>query len=172
MTPENISRLCGQIKKGNLVKTACLAVGISYSTFYAWKEQGEKDREARKRGRYVEFLEELEHAEAVGEQRLVANVLTKGGWKGSLEILKRRYRPEWGDKTALTKSDGSDFPANPLAGSGVPSVNLTINTTAPLDDNPFTGVGTGKDAPAHAPGEDDAPAPSPHSPQPPQEPNK
>ncbi len=170
LTPENIAKLCGQIKKGNLVITAVKAVGISYSTFYAWREQGEKDRKAGKRGRYVEFLEEVEHAEAVGEQRLIKNVLEKGGWKGSLEILKRRYRKDWGDKTALTKSDGTDFPVSPI---GAPAVNLTINTTAPPDDNPFTGHGTGKPEPAALPGEEDtktAPGPTLPGAQPPEPP--
>jgi len=148
MTPEVIERICGQIKRGNYAATAYRAVGVSYTTFYKWKELGEADRAAGKRTRYVEFLEALEHAEAVGEQRLVARVIDKGGWKGALEILKRSRPKTWGDKTALTNADGGNLPV-PTAGAA--GITLIVNSGAPPDDNPWTGEGTDQPEPTEPP---------------------
>lgn len=124
-----ITRICGQIKKGNFLSTACKASGISQSLFYQWKTKGTEDREAGKRTKAVEFLEAVEHADAVAQQRLLRNVIEKGGWKGSLEVLKRRWPKEWGDKSALMNPDGSA-----LAQGGV-QFNLTMKQDP--EDNPW-----------------------------------
>lgn len=137
-----MTRIAGQIKKGNHIKTACIACGVGTATFYEWKARGEQDRTGRpatddtpavapKRTIYVQFLETIEHADAVAQQRLVANVIQKGGWKGSMEILKRRWPKEYGDKTALSNADGT-----PLSIGG-PPINVTVKCDAPADDNPW-----------------------------------
>lgn len=131
LTDDLMTRIAGQIKKGNYVRTSCLAVGVSQSTFYAWKAQGETDIKAGKRTKYSAFVEMIDHADAVAQQRLVRTVINEGGWKGSLEILKRRFPKEFGDKTALSNADGS-----PLVPSG-PAVAVTFKMDAPADDNPW-----------------------------------
>lgn len=126
-----MARIAGQIKCGNHIKTACVACGIGQTTFYDWKAQGEEDAAAGKRTKYATFLEVINHADAVAQQRLVNRVLKLGGWKGAMEILKRRWPKEYGDKTALSNADGT-----PLTPGG-PAVNLTIKCDAPEDDDPW-----------------------------------
>lgn len=144
LTEDLISRVCGQIKKGNTIRTACVASGIGETTFFDWKRRGEADRTGKpadgdtpavpaKRTIYVQFVESLEHADAVAQQRLLARVVGMGGWKGAMEILKRRWPKEFGDKTALTNPDGT--PLAPGIGGG--NVNVSINCNAPSDDNPW-----------------------------------
>lgn len=127
-----ILRICGQIKKGNTIRTAAVACGISQSTFYGWKSQGEADRKDGKTTKYTRFLDEVEHADAVAQQRLLARVLHKAPWKASLEILKRRWPKEFGDKTALTNPDGT-----PLAPMGGAPINVSFKFDQPKDDNPW-----------------------------------
>lgn len=141
-TEDLMARIAGQIKKGNHIKTACVASGVGVATFYEWKARGEQDRTGKpatddspavapKRTIYVQFLETIEHADAVAQQRLVSNVIQKGGWKGSMEILKRRWPKEFGDKTALSNADGT-----PLSLGG-PPINVTVKCDAPADDDPW-----------------------------------
>lgn len=129
-----VSRICGQIKKGNTIRTAVVACGIHQATFYEWKAQGEDDRAAKKTTKFTRFLDDVEHADAVAQQRLLAGVLHKAPWKAQLEILKRRWPKEFGDKTALTNPDGTA-----LAGGfgGGPPINVNIRCNAPDGDDPF-----------------------------------
>lgn len=127
-----IARICNKIKAGNTLKTACLTAGITYTTFYDWKTKGEIDRKEGRRSKYAEFIDATDHADAVGQARLVANVIKEGGWKGSLEILKRRFPKEFGDKTALSNADGTPIP---IAG-GAP-VHVTFKFDQPEKDEPW-----------------------------------
>lgn len=85
LTPELQSELCGLLTDWEPVETACGALGISDSTYYAWRKRGreEQDRlaawpENRKAGKreqarrereapYLEFLEATTRAIAKGE---------------------------------------------------------------------------------------------------------
>lgn len=120
---ERVEKLCAFLRAGNYVKTACAASGISQSTYYAWEAAGKADREAGKRTRYLDFLESIEVATAESEVMLVAEVRKEGG-RGALEVLKRRFRDRWGDKTALEHTGADGVPLPP---AGAPPINLTVN---------------------------------------------
>ncbi len=128
-----IKRIAGQVKKGNHLRTSVVACGIGYSTFFKWKEKGEVDRAAGKTTLYSQFLDEMDHADAVAQQRLLRTVIDEGGWKGSLEILKRRWPKEFGDKTALTH--GGDGTPIPIAGGAPVTVNFKFDQVE--RDNPW-----------------------------------
>lgn len=127
-----MSRISGQIMKGNHIKTACLSIGLGYSTYFEWKAQGEQDRKDGKKNKFVDFVNMIDHADAVAQQRLLKIVIDTGGWKGALEVLKRRWPKEFGDRTALSNADGSPIP---IAG-GAP-VHVTFKFDQPEKDAPW-----------------------------------
>lgn len=139
LTPELVVRICGRIKRGDYVRTACLSVGIAEATYYKWMELGEADRTHNppKRSKYSEFVESVQHAEAIAQQMLVNRVVKLGGWKGSLEILSRRFPKEWGNRQTLSSGkDGNPLP-EAARGDGPPVVfNVIMNQDK--GDNPFT----------------------------------
>lgn len=77
-----IEEVSTRIAQGEHQETAALAVGISKSTFYSWKAKGEEARNARdngvpvpkERAIYVEFLEAVDEARALGVSRVVQAV--------------------------------------------------------------------------------------------------
>ncbi len=149
-----VARICGQIKKGNTIRTSVVACGIHQATFYEWKAKGEEDRKEGKTTKFSRFLDEVEHADAVAQQRLVARVLKTGPWKAAMEILKRRWPKEFGDKTALTNADGS-----PLAPMGGPPINVNFKFNQDEGDDPFTWDETAR--PKDQDGDEPPPAPVP-----------
>lgn len=132
MNDQTIMKVCGWIKRGNTVRASCLIAGIHQDTFYHWKATGEKDRKDGQTTKFSRFLDEVDHAEAVSQNRLINQVLSMGGYKGALEILKRRFPAEFGDKTALMNPDGTALPA-----TGGPPISVTIRCDGPAGDNPF-----------------------------------
>ena len=61
LTPELKEEILTAIREGGCTYAdACLRVGISKSVFQLWKQKGRK----QKRGHYLDFLDQLEEAEA------------------------------------------------------------------------------------------------------------
>ncbi len=82
------------IRAGLSYERAALFAGISESTFYNWKERGEREGE----GIYFEFLEDLKKAEIEGEVRNLA-IISKAAekqWQAAAWLLERRYPDLWG----------------------------------------------------------------------------
>ena len=83
-TEKTASELCGAIKAGQPVTTACKAAGISRDTFYRWRKQ------------HPEFDAQVAQAEGVREKLLLDQVETYGGakgdWKAPAWLLERTSR--------------------------------------------------------------------------------
>lgn len=96
LTPEVQEKICEYVRQGLTYEIAARAAGISESTFYRWRERGEKARG----GKFREFWEALKRAEAEAEQRLVERILSASSdtWQAAAWILERRYPDRWGRK--------------------------------------------------------------------------
>ena len=96
LTPEVQEKICNYVRQGLTYEIAARAAGISESTFYRWRERGEKAR----RGKYREFWEALKKAEAEAEQVLVQRILDASNdtWQAAAWILERRHPERWARK--------------------------------------------------------------------------
>src|SRR5687767_5204258 len=86
---------------GNYRETAAAAAGISKVTLYNWIARGEEHANAEvvpaRERPYVEFLNALERAEAIGEMTLLAGASAgKYGWQAKMTVLERRWPTKWG----------------------------------------------------------------------------
>lgn len=63
LTPAVEDAICEAVKHGASYRAAALAAGVSERTLHAWRERGR----AAKSGRFLQFLQRLEAAEAEGE---------------------------------------------------------------------------------------------------------
>lgn len=104
LTPELHKKIEKLLKAGNFTTTVCGLVGIGASTFYEWKQQGEKDKEAGLSTPFSGFLDMVLKAEANAEEKCVRVVLdaAKGGRKvvktttKRQELVRRAVDPDWG----------------------------------------------------------------------------
>lgn len=105
LTPDVGLRIIEMVKAGNYAKVAAQAAGITERTFYNWIALGEEHIESAEQGDplpeslqlYVDFLQSLKEAEAIGETLLVMDVLTRGtGWQAPMTVLERKYPQRWG----------------------------------------------------------------------------
>ena len=110
------------------IRAACRMSGIDDSTFRKWRIQGIKDRDAGKKTELAAFVDAIEEAEARAEAKLVRAVQRKQ----PLEILKRRFPKEWGDKK-LVALEGGD-PENPIRTEGPSPVTLNLTIEDPDDE--------------------------------------
>ena len=96
LTPEVQEKICEYVRQGLTYEIAARAAGISESTFYRWRERGERARS----GKFREFWEALKRAEAEAEQRLVERILAASSdtWQAAAWMLERRYPDRWGRK--------------------------------------------------------------------------
>lgn len=105
LTPETQEAVCNLLKIGATRRDAALAAGVSEPVLYLWLQRGRSDREARRRTRFVEFLEAVERAEAEARLRFTATIARAaqdGDWRAALEYLKRRDREHWGDSVDVS----------------------------------------------------------------------
>ena len=107
LTDDLIEKICGIIAEGNYFKTATLAVGISETTFYRWKERGER----AKSGIYRKFWESVKRAEAEAEQKylgVIKDAANDGTWQAAAWYLERKHFDKWGkkEKHEVTGKDG------------------------------------------------------------------
>ena len=82
------------IRNGNFIEPACRAAGVSPTTYYRWRQQGE----AEEAGPFREFLEAVREAEAAAELRAVAvlQAAMVDDWRAATAYLERRYPQRWG----------------------------------------------------------------------------
>ena len=88
------------LRRGNHFSTACVAAGISYSTFYSWRV---KAQSGEAEPALVEFLKEVEIAIAMAEQvmlKVITEAATKD-WKAAAWFLRQRHPDKWAGETAL-----------------------------------------------------------------------
>jgi len=98
---EIVSEIVDNVKVGLTYEVAVQAAGISTATFYNWRRRAELERARVARGAtpnpreapYIEFLDELERAEAQAEAGMVAEVRADAG--GAKWILPRRWPGRW-----------------------------------------------------------------------------
>lgn len=106
LTPEMIETICEHIENGNYAKTACLASGVSESTFYEWLQRGKNAIEKKRHNKFSEFSESITLSFAKSEMKHVNNLVEAGEhgeWKASLEWLSRRASERWAKKEFLTQ---------------------------------------------------------------------
>jgi hypothetical protein len=136
LTPAIQEKITALMAGGHFAEVAAKAAGIDPRTYYAWRAKGKKSPGTP----YGEFERECEKAEADSELLLVEEVRRKGGWKGALELLKRRFPERWGDRmrAQIGNVPGEEFKT---AGPPPPAVSIIIQAgdewnekDAPLPD--------------------------------------
>jgi len=129
------------------LRSACYAAGIGRTTLHEWKTKGkanldaldrwevtdEKDREGKapKLDEFGKFLIDCEAAEARAEAKLVRAVTRKT----PLEILKRRFPKQWGDRKLVALEGTEDGP--PIKSEGGPPVVVKLTFENPDDEDLF-----------------------------------
>lgn len=126
------------------IRSACRAAGIGTTTLHVWKKKGEaeialveawdaedpKTRKPKTRpalGEFGLFVEAVEAAEASAEAKLVRAVKKKT----PLEILKRRFPKQWGDRKLVALEGTEDGP--PIKNEGGPPVVVKLTFQDPDD---------------------------------------
>lgn len=89
---ETVNRICDAIRVGATRKSASACGGISDSLFHQWMKEN------------PEFAEKVQRAEGGMLARMAARVYQEavapdGDWRAALEVLKRRERSEWSERT-------------------------------------------------------------------------
>ena len=93
LTPELQTKVCALIEAGNYAETACACAGISSSTFYSWRQRGEREEA----GEYADFAAAVDEAEAQAERKAV--VMVQMGMRDdprlAMTFLERRFPKRW-----------------------------------------------------------------------------
>jgi hypothetical protein len=103
LTPAVQAGICKAITEGLTYEQSAILNGISESTFYAWKANGEK----AKSGRYVDFLDSIKvaniKARMVHLQRI--EEASKGGeaYEETTEIIKTAIDPSTGNEVVVAR---------------------------------------------------------------------
>jgi len=122
LNPDVLNTITRLIKEGNYISTACLAVGISKTTFCNWMNRGEAAaliRDTAPDGEdvlipdaeFLEFLDSVLEAEAQYEAALVSTINRHAKKNGfvALDFLARRRRERWSrDKATAQVSRTTD----------------------------------------------------------------
>jgi len=104
-TPEVEKIITDALSLGLSVEDACAYARISRETFYVWCRE------------FSDFSDAVTRAESLLIMRASARLQKEvnapdGDWKAALEVLKRRRRNEWSDRTEVTGKDGGDISIN------------------------------------------------------------
>jgi hypothetical protein len=84
------------LQLGNTRRAASGFAGVSPDTFYRWMSENRT---------FSDAVEIAESTAEVGYVAVLATAAQKGSVRAAIEWLKRRRRPEWGDKLDITKLD-------------------------------------------------------------------
>jgi hypothetical protein len=100
--------IVADIRAGNYAKIAAAANGIGQSTYFSWMKKGAKE----KRGRFREFRELVQSAEATAERDMVIIVkrsALEGNSRSAFDFLERKYPDRWGKRERIehTGKDGA-----------------------------------------------------------------
>lgn len=97
MTPRVVETVCKAIEDGCTYEAAAAEAGISKVTLFEWLKRGKRSTH----GRFREFLNQVQHARAKGEHKLLGLVMLGGqGWRGPAWILERRWRDTYSRRAA------------------------------------------------------------------------
>ena len=105
INPEIIEKIVSYVEASNYIEVACLACGISESTYYSWKEQGERNPDSV----YGRFLESVKKAEANAEVEDIAYIREgRDNWQARAWIRERKAYQRWGrkDRHEVSGKDG------------------------------------------------------------------
>ena len=93
LTPDLQEKICGYISKGNYIRTACMACGVTETSYYSWLDLAEQGSN----GIHAVFLEAVKKAEAEAEATLVQMVQETApkNWLAAMTMLERRWPGGW-----------------------------------------------------------------------------
>lgn len=93
------------IRKGNYIKTACLAAGVSEPTFHAWVQRAESGNGGNGNKIYTEFLTELKKARSENIASHVNNIQEASkkpqNWTASAWLLERMEPADYGRRLEM-----------------------------------------------------------------------
>lgn len=101
LTPETATRIVDAIRAGCYAQVAAQAAGVGKTTYFDWRARGREARGMepvpRSERPYVDFVNQLEKAEADAELRLVVHVVAAApkDWRAAIEVLRRRFPERW-----------------------------------------------------------------------------
>lgn len=101
LTPEITQKICNLIREGNYPESAAVSVGIAKSTYYLWQKKG---KEAKRKSKYSEFIEDIKEAIAFSETYHVQRIRKAGddgNWFANAWWLERRFPDRWGRNDKL-----------------------------------------------------------------------
>ena len=105
LSPKVRETILEYISKGNYIKTACMAAGISHASYCNWLNRAEHSGGNDEERVYVEFFEELKKAEAKSEADTIARVHDAGSdkrnWPADMTRLERKSPARWGRRLEL-----------------------------------------------------------------------
>lgn len=143
LTPALQETLCGAIREGNYIETACAFAGVSRQTVRNWMKRGAR----QSKGIYRDFLDALKksHAIAEAENVRVIRAAAKEQWYAAAWMLERRYPKRWGK---------NDKVRNEVTGANGGSISVAINEalTRIYGNSDNAGEGAPDNAPDNATG--------------------
>lgn len=115
-TKKKIAKLLKALRGCHFLSVAIRLSGLTESTVYNWLERGGRE----KSGVFRAFLEDVEKAEAAGEEMPLATLrraASKRDVKAAAYLLERRHHKRWGKRTFRVEDEHGPAVA---AGSVVP----------------------------------------------------
>ena len=109
MTPELVGALAEHLAAGAYLATACEAVGIAPSTFYAWRQRAPENPST------ADLLAIIVEAEATAELQAVASIqrAAESDWRAAAWYLEHRYPSRWrGTRTEDNPTTGAPTPTD------------------------------------------------------------
>ena len=107
LNPDIKNTILDLIRKGNYVKTACIAAGVSERVFYEWQKRAEAGGETGggDDNVYVQFFRELKNARQANIAERVAKIQQAGekeqNWTANAWLLERMEPGEYGKRMEL-----------------------------------------------------------------------
>lgn len=98
LTADRITKIAKALRDGAYREQAATLAGIGRSTFYAWLERAEADRETDTPSPFRDLLDAVTRAEADAEAKAVGyvRVQAKQDWRAAAWFLERKYPHRWG----------------------------------------------------------------------------
>ena len=98
---DHIEKLLANIRNGMAKKIACIAAGISTSTYYAWVKQGKEDEKQGVDSLQRQLHEALPQAEALSELEYlkIIKAAKRKDWRACAWYLERSRPERYGRRT-------------------------------------------------------------------------
>jgi transposase-like protein len=94
LSPARRAVILESLKKGRSIQATASLAGVNKSTIYRWLKRARKGDEA-----FIEFLEQIEYAQAQFEAEAVDAIRKKGkegAWQAYAWMLERKHPDRWG----------------------------------------------------------------------------